>query len=128
MTNRRADLAFLDPPYNVRIGGVVGRGKTKHSKFAMASGEMSSPDFVRFLGITLNAAASVSREGAVHFVCMDWRHYPELVAAAMAIYGELINVAVWVKSNAGQGSFTAANMSSLACFVLERRREAVRAF
>jgi DNA modification methylase len=105
MTNCRADLAFLDPPYNVRIGGVVGRGKTMHGEFAMASGEMSSPDFVRFLGITLNAAASVSREGAVHFVCMDWRHYPELVAAAMAIYGELINVAVWVKSNAGQGSF-----------------------
>jgi DNA modification methylase len=105
MTSCRADLAFLDPPYNVRIGGVVGRGKTKHSEFAMASGEMSSPEFVRFLGIALDAAASVSREGAVHFVCMDWRHYPELVAAAQPIYGEVINVAVWVKSNAGQGSF-----------------------
>jgi hypothetical protein len=43
-------------------------------------------------------------------------------------YGEPNNLIVWVKSNAGQGSFTAANMSSLACFVLERRREAVRAF
>jgi hypothetical protein len=28
-----------------------------------------------------------------------------LVAAATPIYGEVINVAVWVKSNAGQGSF-----------------------
>jgi hypothetical protein len=27
MAHRRADMAFLDPPYNVRIGGVVGRGK-----------------------------------------------------------------------------------------------------
>jgi DNA modification methylase len=105
MTGCRADLAFLDPPYNLRLGGVVGRGRTRHCEFAMASGEMSSPDYVRFLGLTLDAAASASREGAVHFVCVDWRHYPELVAAATPIYGEVINVAVWVKSNAGQGSF-----------------------
>ena len=104
-TGCRADLAFLDPPYNMRLGGVVGRGRTRHSEFAMASGEMSSPDYVRFLGLTLDAAASASREGAVHFVCVDWRHYPELVAAATPIYGEVINVAVWVKSNAGQGFF-----------------------
>jgi ParB-like nuclease family protein len=68
MAHCRAEMAFLDPPYNVRIGGVVGRGMTKHSEFAMASGEMSSADYEHFLGITLNAAASVSRDGAVHFV------------------------------------------------------------
>jgi DNA modification methylase len=105
MAHCRADVAFLDPPYNVRIGGVVGRGRTKHSEFAMASGEMSPADFVRFLCMTLNAAASVSREGALHYVCMDWRHIAELLAAAKPVYGETINIAVWVKSNAGQGSF-----------------------
>src|SRR3982074_2257335 len=42
MAHCRADMAFLPPPYNLRIGGVVGRGRTKHSEFAMASGEMSS--------------------------------------------------------------------------------------
>jgi DNA modification methylase len=105
MTSCRADLAFLDPPYNVRVGGVVGRGKTKHSEFAMASGEMSSPDFVRFLGTVLDAAAAVSRDGAVHFVCMDWRHIGELLTAAKAIYGATLNLVVWAKTNAGQGSF-----------------------
>jgi DNA modification methylase len=105
MVHRRADMAFLDPPYNVRIGGVVGRGRTKHPEFAMASGEMSSVDYVRFLGISLNAAASASREGALHYVCTDWRHVAELLAAAKPIYDETINIAVWVKSNAGQGSF-----------------------
>src|SRR5439155_25485529 len=105
MTGCRADLAFLDPPYNVRIGGVVGRGNTKHSEFAMASGEMSSPDFVLFLGSTLDAAASVSREGAVHFVCMDWRHIAELMAAAKPVYGATLNLVVWAKTNSGQGSF-----------------------
>jgi DNA modification methylase len=105
MADCHADLAFLDPPYNVRIGAVVGRGRTKHSEFAMASGEMSSADYLRFLRITLDAAASVSREGAVHFVCMDWRHIAELMAAAKLVYGDAINIAVWVKSNGGQGSF-----------------------
>src|SRR6266566_4893287 len=105
MAHCRADLAFLDPPYNVRIGGVVNRGRTKHSEFAMASGEMSSADYVRFLDVTLNAAASVSREGALHYVCTDWRHIAELLAAANPVYGDTINIAVWVKSNAGQGSF-----------------------
>jgi DNA modification methylase len=103
--NCRADLAFLDPPYNLRIGGVVGRGRTKHAEFAMASGEMSSADYGRFLHTTLLAAASVSRDGAVHFVCMDWRHVAALIAAAEPVYGAALNIAVWVKSNAGQGSF-----------------------
>jgi hypothetical protein len=105
MAHCRADVAFLDPPYNVRIGGVVGRGRTKHSEFAMASGEMSSAEYVHFLRITLNAAASVSRDGALHYVCTDWRHIAELMAAAKPVYGDTINIAVWVKSNAGQGSF-----------------------
>ena len=105
MTHCRADAAFLDPPYNVRIGGVVGRGRTKHCEFAMASGEMSSADYVRFLSTTLNAAASVSRDGALHYICTDWRHIAELMAAAKPVYGHIVNIAVWVKSNAGQGSF-----------------------
>jgi DNA modification methylase len=105
MTSCRADLAFLDPPYNVRIAGAVGRGKTKHSEFAMASGEMSSPDFVRFLSTVLGAAAVVSRDGAVHFVCMDWRHIGELLAATHGVYGAVLNLVVWAKTNSGQGSF-----------------------
>jgi DNA modification methylase len=105
MTSCRADMSFLDPPYNVRIAGVVGRGKTKHSEFAMASGEMSSADFVRFLTTALGAAAAVSRDGAVHFVCMDWRHIGELLAAANPVYGAALNLVVWAKTNSGQGSF-----------------------
>ena len=45
-------------------------------EFAMASGEMSPSEFTAFLEETLGNAARVSRDGAVHFVCMDWRAYP----------------------------------------------------
>ena len=104
MGDRRAAAAFLDPPYNVSIKGVVGRGRRKHGEFAMASGEMSRGEFVSFLTETLGNATTYSREGAVHYVCMDWRHLGELIEAG-EIYSEMLNLAVWVKSNAGQGSF-----------------------
>jgi DNA modification methylase len=105
MGDSRAAMAFLDPPYNVRIRSIVGRGSVKHDEFAMASGELSRVGFVDFLKTTLKATASVSFDGAVHFVCMDWRHIGELIEASNTVYGEILNLAVWVKSNAGQGSF-----------------------
>ena len=101
----RAHMAFLDPPYNVRVRDIGGRGQVKHQEFAMASGEMSRRDFTCFLTETLTLAASVSIDGAVHFVCMDWRHIGELVEAGRAAYGAMLNLIVWVKSNAGQGTF-----------------------
>jgi DNA modification methylase len=101
----RPAMAFLDPPYNVRVRDIVGRGQIKHSEFAMASGELSRTSFVEFLQQSLTAAASVSRDGAVHFVCMDWRHLGELLEAGGAAYEEMLNLVVWAKTNAGQGSF-----------------------
>jgi len=35
---------------------------------------------------------------------MDWRHVAELLAAAHGVYGEVKNLCVWVKDNAGMGS------------------------
>jgi DNA modification methylase len=105
MGGAHAAMAFLDPPYNVRVRDIVGRGQVKHAEFAMASGELSRSDFVGFLKSTLAQAAAVSRDGAVHYVCMDWRHIGELIEAGEMVYGEMLNLAVWVKSNAGQGSF-----------------------
>ena len=100
-----AAMAFLDPPYNVKIRSVVGRGRTKHQEFAMASGEMARQGYVEFLIQTLENAVSHSRAGALHFVCMDWRHQRELIEAGEQTYSAQVNLVVWVKSNAGQGSF-----------------------
>jgi hypothetical protein len=99
----RVDAAFLDPPYNVRIGGhAVAAGS--HREFAMASGEMSEAEFRTFLTDTLGAAVCVSRDGAVHFVCMDWRHVDSVSTVGASLYGERLNLCVWNKSNAGMGS------------------------
>ena len=97
------DCAFLDPPYNVKINGHA-NAKGRHREFAMASGEMSEDEFRTFLSRTLGACAKVSRDGAVHFVCMDWRHMDDVTASVSGIYDELLNICVWNKSNAGMGS------------------------
>jgi len=49
--------------------------------------------------------ANVSVDGAIHFVCMDWRHMDELSAAGDTIYSELKNLVVWAKTNGGMGTF-----------------------
>jgi hypothetical protein len=81
----RADAAFLDPPYNVKINGHA-NAKGRHREFAMASGEMSDADFRAFLSDTLSTSISVSRDGAVHFVCMDWRHMDDVSAVGGRLY------------------------------------------
>ena len=41
---------------------------------------------------------------SIHFVCTDWRHLDEMLAAGRRAYRELKNVVVWTKTNAGMGS------------------------
>ena len=102
---QKAQLVFVDPPYNVPIDGhVSGLGKNSHAEFAMASGEMSEAEFKAFLEKALSLHAAHSTDGALHFVCMDWRHSGELLAASRSIYSEYKNLCVWAKTNAGMGS------------------------
>jgi DNA modification methylase len=102
----KARLMFADPPYNVPIAGNVGGlGSIKHREFAMASGEMTKPQFTRFLSTFFSHAADVSLEGAIHFICMDWRHVGETIAAGETVYSTLKNLCIWNKDNGGMGSF-----------------------
>lgn len=100
------DLIFTDPPYNVPIDGhVCGLGRVRHREFAMGAGEMSETAFTAFLTETLGAAAKTCRDGAIAFVCMDWRHMGELLAAGKQVFSDLKNLCVWNKSNGGMGTF-----------------------
>jgi DNA modification methylase len=107
MGKEAADLVFTDPPYNVLIdGNVCGNGSIKHAEFAMASGEMSVDEFTAFLTETLGAMARSCKDGAIAFVCMDWRHMGELLGAGHSVFTELKNLCVWKKGqNAGMGTF-----------------------
>ena len=102
---QRAQMVFTDPPYNDPIDGyVAGFGRIHHPEFPVASGEMSSWEFTGFLNQFMAQVARNSVDGALQFICMDWRHSAELISAAQSVYSELKNICVWVKENAGQGS------------------------
>ena len=105
MNGARAAAVFCDPPYNLRVRAIGGRGRVQHPEFAFASGEMSEARFRKFLLQTLGNGVRVSVAGAVHFVCMDWRHIGGLIEVGRELYGDMLNIIAWIKSNAGQGSF-----------------------
>lgn len=105
MHGEQARMVLTDPPYNVPIAGhVSGLGKVQHQEFAMASGEMSSPEFVEFLRESIDAAAQHCMDAALLYLFMDWRHLAELQAACALLKLDPINLCVWVKSNGGMGS------------------------
>lgn len=104
--DEKAELVFTDPPYNVRIdGNVCGKGAIRHREFAMASGEMTKDAFTGFLATAFRHLATHSTDGSIHYICMDWRHLEEMLAAGNQVYIELKNLCVWSKKNGGMGTF-----------------------
>jgi hypothetical protein len=105
MGAERAAMVFSGPPFNVPIEGhVSGLGAIHHRPFPMASCEMDKATFTAFLSRATQNLAAFSADGSIHFICMDWRHLDELLAAGRDAYGELRNLCIWVKDNGGMGS------------------------
>ncbi|THD03881.1 hypothetical protein B1810_08135 [Panacagrimonas perspica] len=101
-----ASAVFTDPPYNVPIDkNVGGNGSIRHREFAMASGEMTKDQFTAFLAVIFSLLAKHSKPGSIHYICIDWRHLAEVLAASRDAYTELKNICVWAKDTAGMGSF-----------------------
>jgi DNA modification methylase len=102
----KAEFVLTDPPYNVVIdGNVCGLGRIRHRDFAMGCGEMNEAEFIAFLETVFERLAENTVDGSIHQICMDWRHMWEMLAAGRKVYGELKNLCVWNKGNAGMGSF-----------------------
>jgi DNA modification methylase len=105
MGEQRAAIVFTDPPYNVPIEGhASGLGRVQHKDFVMASGEMTVAEFTAFLLKACLLLRRYTRDGSLHFICMDWRHAGELLAAGRTAYAELKNMCVWDKGVGGMGS------------------------
>lgn len=106
LDQEKAQMVFTDPPYNVPVNGhICGLGKVQHDEFVMASGEMTEEQFMTFLHTVTSNLAAFSDDGSIHYVCMDWRHMGELLAAGRSAYSEFKNLVVWNKDNGGMGAF-----------------------
>jgi DNA modification methylase len=106
MDGNEAQMVITDPPYNVKISGhVTGNGAVQHDEFAMAAGEMSPGEFTDFLSTALGLVSEYSKDGAIIYSFMDWRHQIEMLSAAEPIFGSLKQLCIWVKDNGGMGQF-----------------------
>ena len=98
-------LLLSDVPFNTKIKGFVsGLGSKTHDDFAMASGEMSSPEFIEFLRRANAACLPHLIDGAMVLQFIDWRHVADMLEAGAQTGFALRNILAWVKSNAGMGS------------------------
>lgn len=105
-----ADMVFQAPPYNVKISGLGSSAwKTSigkiHGEFKMASSEMNREEFISFLILVFNNNCQTSKDGSIHYNCMDWRHIYEISYAINNCYSEFKNLCVWNKDNGGMGTF-----------------------
>lgn len=66
---------------------------------------MSEDEFTAFLATTLSNAARSAKDGAIAYVCMDWRHMRETLDAGKVAFTELKNLCVWNKTTGGIGTF-----------------------
>lgn len=97
-----ADMVFTDKPYGCAVGGFV--TTRQHREFVQLSGINADEKRSDLFRAWCDSIASRARPGAVIYLCMDWRGFPDLNAAASAVFGEMINLVVWKKDRAGLGS------------------------
>ena len=116
MSDNSAQMVFTDPPYNLAIGNIVGRGQTKHREFPMASGEMTKESFIFFLTVMLKNLLSFTADGSIFYICMDWRHIGDLLTVATSLNIETKNICVWDKGRGGMGSMYRSQHEFVAVF------------
>ena len=95
-------LILTDEPYNAKIAGnVTGR---PHREFAMASGEMTSAEFLAFNEAWMAAVLPHLCDGGILGTFIDWRGSPTVHSAAAKLALVPLNLIVWAKTSAGMGS------------------------
>jgi DNA modification methylase len=105
LCGEKARQVIADVPFNVPIAGhVSGHGRHKHAEFAVASGELTTAAYIDFLRVVMTHARNASCDGSPHYWFIDWRIVAELISVGREVYGELKNLIVWAKPNAGLGA------------------------
>ena len=109
-----ARLCLTDVPYNLRISGLVTSGG--HGEFAMASGEMTPEEFAAFNAAWMSQVIPRLIGGGLLATFIDWRSVELVLRVGRELDLRLINVVVWAKSNAGQGSLWRSQHEMLPVF------------
>lgn len=104
LDGRKVQCVFTDPPFGCPVDGFVAT-KGKHREFAGDSSGMTPEETKGLFEDWHRAMVSHLAPGASVLEVIDWRSLPLLLQVTTSHFGSLINLAVWVKDRAGQGSF-----------------------
>ncbi len=108
-------LALTDVPFNVPIRGHC-TGQAHHREFEIAHGELSREEFDTFNKDWMRLASTVLADGGLLATFIDWRSVDLILSAGREIGLDLLNIVVWAKSNAGQGSLWRSQHEMLPVF------------
>ena len=87
LEGKQADLVLTDPLFNIAIDGSC---SDREADVATASGEMSEAQFIASLTAVLQHSKENTKDGAILFVFMDWRHLYELITASRSTIGHAL--------------------------------------
>lgn len=96
-------VVCTDMPYNVKNFGHV-TSDPRHREFAMAAGEMSSAEFSQFTVAWMKVCLLYLMQGGLLATFIDWRSVDKIIEAGRSLGLNLLNIPIWTKTNAGQGS------------------------
>ena len=105
LEGKPADLVLTDPLFNIAIDDSC---SDREADVATASGEMSEAQFIASLTAVLQHSKENTKDGAILFVFMDWRHLYELITASREVGLAHTDIVVWAKggaAGAAKGSF-----------------------
>jgi len=100
MGEERAAMVFTTPDHAAVDGRTSCLAAIHHRPF----GAVDRSELTAFLREVFRNLAAFSIDGALHYICMDWRHLEALLAASRALYGEPKDLCIWVKDDAGMGA------------------------
>ncbi|MGV3695516.1 DNA-methyltransferase [Flavobacterium sp.] len=117
MQDDKARIVNCDPPYNLPANFFTNKDEKRHDNFAMAAGEMSDEEFVKFLELIMSTSVANSVPGSIHYIFMDFRHSWHMTEAARRVYGnpQPKQICVWDKDLFANGSFYRAQHEL--CFI-----------
>ena len=96
---RRAQLVFADPPYSCKIAGHASRS---HGDFIEGAG-MKEDEALIFFQEFLEPLVRFLEDGAIAYLCIDWRGMTPLLSAARSVGLEQKALCVWDKLSGGMG-------------------------
>ncbi|HWJ37854.1 MAG TPA: hypothetical protein VNR86_03720 [Sphingomicrobium sp.] len=104
LQSRKVQAVFTDPPFGCPVDGFVAT-KGKHREFAGGASGMTPEQTAALFEDYHSAMVPHLAAGAAVLQVIDWRSLLLLQQVTTRHFGPLINLAVWVKDRAGQGSF-----------------------